>query len=115
MGMVEVLQPRKSAWVCDSFNQSATLKDLHAAGYRLEPSMLVAQPFQPWSREIIERGECTTGAKFNALLLHRYEHGRHSMGFHSDVDEGLGEAAVIGGFSLGARRTFAIKSIKPWF
>eukprot|EP00929_Paragymnodinium_shiwhaense_P119922 TRINITY_DN91830_c0_g1_i1.p1 TRINITY_DN91830_c0_g1~~TRINITY_DN91830_c0_g1_i1.p1 ORF type:complete len:519 (+),score=69.13 TRINITY_DN91830_c0_g1_i1:98-1654(+) len=113
-GVVEATQPRRSAWVCDHFNQPAQIAAAEAAGRSMEPSMLPAQSFEPWSMKVLQDAEAVCASSFNALLLHTYDNGMHSMGFHSDTDEGLGDKAVIASFSLGTTRTFSIRSQAVW-
>jgi len=112
--VVEAQQPRRSAWVCDRFNQPEQLAAATALGRVFEPSVFPAHRFEPWSRDLIARAELNSSSVFNALLLHTYDHGEHSMGFHSDTDFGLGERTVIASFSLGATRTFVIRSQAAW-
>lgn len=112
--IVEAQQPRRSAWVCDLFNQAKDLERSRAAGQVFEPSVLAAHRIEPWSASLIGQVEQVSCATFNAMLLHSYDSGRHSMGFHSDTDHGLGDRAVIASFSLGATRTFSIRSQRQW-
>lgn len=111
---IHVQQPRRSAWVSDCFNSQEHLAALKAAGKQLEDSVLEAHKLESWSHDLFACAEKTASANFNAMLLHSYDHGNHSMGFHSDTDVGLGDRSVIGSFSLGATRTFSVKSQMPW-
>ncbi|CAE7553140.1 ALKBH3 [Symbiodinium sp. CCMP2592] len=111
---VEAQQPRRSAWVSDQFNSREHLALLQAKGHALAEAVLEAHPVEAWSKAVFARAEATSCCRFNALLLHSYDHGGHSMGFHSDSDLGLGDAAAIASFSLGATRTFSLRSQMPW-
>ncbi|CAE7873866.1 ALKBH3, partial [Symbiodinium microadriaticum] len=111
---IEAQQPRRSAWVSDQFNSREHLARLQAEGHALAEAVLEAHPLEAWSKAVFARAEATSSCQFNALLLHSYDHGGHSMGFHSDSDLGLGDAAAIASFSLGATRTFSLRSQVPW-
>lgn len=114
MQTIQARQPRRSAWTSDRFNQPEQLAAAQAAGQTFEESVFPAQRLEPWSHSLVNRAATAASANFNALLLHTYDNGQHSMGYHSDTDLGLGDKAVIASFSLGATRTFSIKSQKPW-
>jgi len=107
---IDAQQPRRSAWVSDRFNHPERLAAALAAGEHLPPTVLPAHSLEPWSSMLISRAEVASSAKFNALLVHSYDHGFHSMGFHTDSDHGLGDEAVIASLSLGVSRTFAVRS-----
>eukprot|EP00930_Biecheleria_cincta_P045971 TRINITY_DN31691_c0_g1_i1.p1 TRINITY_DN31691_c0_g1~~TRINITY_DN31691_c0_g1_i1.p1 ORF type:complete len:479 (-),score=75.85 TRINITY_DN31691_c0_g1_i1:246-1580(-) len=111
---IQARQPRRSAWISDRFNQPQQLAAAQAAGQTFEESVFPAQRLEPWSDSLVNLASKTASAAFNAMLLHTYVNGQHSMGYHSDTDLGLGEKAVIASFSLGATRTFSIKSQNPW-
>ena len=95
----EVMQPRLTAWYGDP---DATYR---YSGLRLEPL-----PWLPALQQLRARLEAATGARFNSVLLNLYRSGQDSMGYHADDEPELGPAPVIASLTLGATRTFRLKS-----
>ncbi len=64
-------------------------------------------PGEGWPRELLELRECVSrqaDSPFNFVLLNRYDHGQHHMGWHRDDER---EAAPrIASLSLGSPRRF---------
>jgi DNA oxidative demethylase len=56
--------------------------------------------------------ELLCGAKFNFVLINRYENGDQYINFHTDDEKELGKTPVIAGVSFGAERDVLFKSIK---
>jgi alkylated DNA repair dioxygenase AlkB len=89
---------RKVAWVGDegcSYTYS---------GVKKEP--------QPWTPELLRiksKVEEISQWKFNSCLLNLYHDGSEGMGWHSDDEPELVQAAPIASLSLGAARKFSFK------
>lgn len=65
---------------------------------------------------LLRVAEALTGCEFQAILIHRYDPVKHSLGFHSDethTETYDGHGQVIVSMSLGARRQFDIKYKHP--
>ncbi len=94
----EIPQPRLTAWYGDPAARYAY------SGLSWEP--------RPWTaalRDLRQRTEAATGARFNSVLLNCYRDGRDSMGWHSDDEPELGPAPAIASLSLGATRRFRLR------
>lgn len=82
------------------------------------PGAVAAEPLKPWSDLLLRRVEDATGTPFNCFVANHYANGRVVINWHSDSgpgdDEGLGPNPHIGSISLGAERTFSMKSKRPW-
>merc|ERR1712176_1373006 len=102
IGVGSAKLPRKTAWICNSFNQSVQ--------NRKDTDVLPAIILEEWSHCLLEHGSKTASNEFNAMLVIHYKDGKNSIGFHHDNDYGLGENPIIGSLSLGSKRTFFIKS-----
>ena len=66
----------------------------------------------PWDgplRELAQRAEHASGARFNSVLLNLYRDERDGVSWHSDDEPELGSEPVIGSLSLGATRTFQLR------
>ena len=66
----------------------------------------------PWTAELLELKtlvEQLSGARFNSCLLNLYHHGGEGMGWHSDDEKELDQAAPIASVSFGGERKFAFK------
>lgn len=78
------------------------------------PGSLGSHPLQPWSEELLHAVEDAGGAALNCFVANHYANGRVVINWHSDSgpgdDEGLGPNPTIGSLSLGAIRTFSLKS-----
>jgi len=94
--------PRNTAWICNDFNQSVQ--------NRADSDVLPAISLEEWSNCLLKHGSKTASNQFNAMLVIHYKTGNNSVGLHADDDYGLGENPIIGSLSLGAKRTFFIKS-----
>ena len=89
--------PRMTAWYgTEAYTYS---------GIRHEATELPAK-LEAMRREL----EGCTGARFNSVLANLYRTGRDSVAWHSDDEPELGVEPVIASVSLGARRTFVIRT-----
>lgn len=78
------------------------------------PGAVASEPIQPWSSDLMRNVEDSAGTAFNCFVANHYANGRVVINWHSDSgpgdDEGLGPNPRIGSVSLGAPRTFCLKS-----
>ena len=92
-------QPRLTAWYGDP---GCTYR---YSGISLEPL--------PWTERLSgmkARVEKLVGTRFNSVLLNHYRDQNDSMGMHSDDERELGPRPTIASISLGAERSFLLKS-----
>ncbi len=92
-------QPRLVAWYGDPG---------HAYSY----SGISLNPL-PWTDRIAgikKRVEKLVSTRFNSVLLNYYRDQNDSMGMHSDDEKELGPRPTIASISLGAERSFLLKS-----
>jgi len=92
-------QPRLVAWYGDPG---------HAYSY----SGISLNPL-PWTdrlSDIKARVELLVPTRFNSVLLNYYRNENDSMGMHSDDETELGPRPTIASISLGAERSFLLKS-----
>lgn len=78
------------------------------------PGAVASEPLQEWSSDLMRSVEDSAGTAFNCFVANHYANGRVVINWHSDSgpgdDEGLGPNPRIGSVSLGATRTFSLKS-----
>jgi hypothetical protein len=78
------------------------------------PGAVASQPLESWSDNLLRRVEDAAGCALNCFVANHYAHGQVVINWHSDSgpgdDEGLGPNPHIGSLSLGAQRTFSLKS-----
>jgi alkylated DNA repair dioxygenase AlkB len=67
-------------------------------------------PWHPLVEGLRDRVSTAYAASFNSVLCNLYRDGVDSMGFHSDDEPELGPEPTIASISLGAPRTFVLKS-----
>lgn len=77
--------------------------------YRYSGLTHPAAPITSAVRQILDRAERLSAARFNGVLLNLYRDGRDSMGWHADDEESLGPEPVIASVSLGAVRRMRFK------
>ena len=63
-------------------------------------------------REMKQKVEAITGAKYNACLLNLYHEGEEGMGWHKDNEAEIVQGSSIASLSFGAARKFAFKHAK---
>lgn len=63
-------------------------------------------------REMKQKVEAITGAKYNACLLNLYHEGEEGMGWHQDNEAEIVHGSSIASLSFGAARKFAFKHAK---
>lgn len=97
----EILQPRLTAWCCDT-----------GEGYGYSGQIT---PATPWPKEFIpirERLKSELGRDFPSVLVNKYRDGQDSVSWHKD-DEGIfGPDLIIATLSLGGTRKFQVKNVK---
>ena len=92
-------QPRLVAWYGDP-------------GHAYRYSGIALDPL-PWTDRIAgikARLEKLVPTKFNSVLLNYYRDHNDSMGMHSDDEKELGPRPTIASISMGAERSFLLKS-----
>ena len=95
----EHLSPRLSAWVGDE----------HAT-YRYSGTLHQPSAWTPSLSELRSRLNDELACTFNSVLINRYRDGNDSMGWHSDDEGELGPEPLIASVSLGATRSFRLRS-----
>ena len=78
-------------------------------GYRYSGQLAASQPMPPNLSELLEIINNMFSAKFNGILVNRYENGEDSIGAHSDDERFLDPAGVVC-VSWGESRTFRIRN-----
>lgn len=100
-GFTKTLIKRGQARICD----------------KVCPGSVGSMPLQPWSEKLLRGVEDAAGVAFNCFVANHYADGQVVINWHSDSgpgdDEGLGPNPQIGSLSLGAVRTFSLKSKRP--
>ena len=94
----ELPAPRLSAWHGEA-----------GCSYRYSGVRHAPLPLGPAMQEIRARVESLCGQRFNCVLLNLYRDGHDSMGWHSDDEKELDQAAPIASVSFGGERKFAFK------
>ena len=89
-----VLEPRLSAWVSDGVSYTYSRTTRHPAQWT------------PMLRDMRDRCEEATTARFNGVLANYYRNGFDHMGWHADDEPANGPAPIIASVSLGATRRF---------
>jgi len=95
----EVETPRLSCWIGDA-----------AAAYAYSGSRFEPAPWTPSLARLRDALSARLGVAFNSVLANLYRDGRDTVGWHSDDEAELGAAPVIASVSLGAARTFVLRS-----
>ena len=94
----KIAQPRLTAW-----------HGVHQAAYSYSGISLIPLPFTSELLSIKQKIESFTGYTFNSVLLNLYRNNQDSMGWHSDDEKELDQAAPIASVSFGGERKFAFK------
>jgi alkylated DNA repair dioxygenase AlkB len=89
---------RKVAWVGDA-----------GCSYTYSGVKKFPQTWTPALLEIKQRIEALAHHEFNSCLLNLYHDGSEGMGWHSDDEKELDQAAPIASVSFGGERKFAFK------
>lgn len=97
-------EKRKSCFFSDLRNPDGTLREYYYSGKANLPG-----EFNDELRTLKESIERVTGAKFNSCLVNLYEHGKHTIGWHSDSEKSLVKNSAIASVSLGAERWFDVR------
>jgi alkylated DNA repair dioxygenase AlkB len=92
-------QPRLVAWYGDPGH-----------GYSYSGISLNPLPWTDRLSDIKARVEQLVPTRFNSVLLNYYRDQNDSMGMHSDDEKELGPRPTIASISLGAERSFLLKS-----
>ncbi len=79
-------------------------------GYSFSGQIAEANPLSPSLKALLDFVNDVFSASFNGILINRYEGGETSIGRHSDDESGLSRHAGVVAISVGATRTFRVKS-----
>lgn len=79
-------------------------------GYKYSGQILQSQPLPDFLREILTDVNKSLETDFNGILVNLYKDGQDSIGFHSDSEQDLAKGGTVASISLGASRTFRIRS-----
>lgn len=96
-----MIQPRLIAWYGDE-----------GISYTYSGNTFEATEWSKGISELKDKVEDYTDCQFNSALVNLYEHGQHSMSWHSDNEKELGRNPIIASVSLGANRKFQFKHIE---
>lgn len=88
---------------CSEVTENGKLKEYYYSGKINKPL-----EFSDELRELKNSIEMSTGYKFNCCLVNLYQHGKHTIGMHSDSMSSLVPNSAIASVSLGTTRTFDI-------
>ncbi|WLD59043.1 alpha-ketoglutarate-dependent dioxygenase AlkB [Salinispirillum sp. LH 10-3-1] len=91
-----LLQPRLLVWMGDR-------------PYRYSGQTYQPVPWDARLKTLAERLAQSADAGLNSVLCNWYQHGQHSMGWHSDNEPELGAEPVIVSVSLGEARRFLLR------
>lgn len=97
----EIMQPRLTAWYGD------VSKPYSYSGITMHPNH--------WIHPLLDLksiAEEYAGAECTSALMNLYRDGNDGMGWHRDNEKVLGKEPVIASISLGAVRTFQVRSYK---
>jgi alkylated DNA repair dioxygenase AlkB len=83
---------------------------IDSSTYTYSGKKLVTEPFNPLLLEIKNKIESYSQHSFNSVLLNLYRDGQDSNGWHADNETELGKDPFIASLSLGAERSFKLKS-----
>jgi alkylated DNA repair dioxygenase AlkB len=90
--------PRRLAWFGDP-----------GVSYRYTATEHIADGWPQRLLQVKRRIEQYTTEQFNFLLLNRYDHGQHHMGWHRDDEAGC--SPLIASLNVGATRRFRLSSL----
>ena len=96
-----VRSPRQVAW----YGEPGT-------GYDYSGQHHEAAGWLPLLEALKEKLVKELGAPFNFVLANLYKDHKDSMGWHSDNEPELGSQPVIASVSLGAERTFRVRTVR---
>ena len=94
-----VTAPRLTAWYGDS-----------GTAYRYSGTTRLAEPWTTAIGGLATKVVAALDRPFNYVLVNRYRDGNDMLGWHADDERDLGHSPVIAAVSLGAERTFRIRS-----
>ena len=79
-------------------------------GYAYAGRVMRSQPLGERMRQLLQVVNETFASQFNGVLANRYRSGKDTVGSHSDSEIGLDPRAGVVALSLGATRTFRVRS-----
>lgn len=81
-----------------------------SSGFKYSGQLLQSQPLPDFLRIILEDVNKSLETDFNGILVNLYKDGQDSIGFHSDSEQDLAKGGTVASISIGASRTFRIRS-----
>lgn len=79
------------------------------ARYRYSGTDFIPSPWDPRLSALAKQLSDDFGVPFNSVLCNWYQHGQHSMGWHSDDEPELGKQPVVASVTLGDQRRFILR------
>lgn len=79
-------------------------------GYNYSRQIASAKPMTDVLRKLLAAVNTSLSTDFNGILINKYNNGSEYLGAHSDDERGLAKGSIVAGISLGAPRTFRIRS-----
>lgn len=79
-------------------------------GYRFSGQLAASQPLFPELKELLQYVNERFDARFNGILVNKYESGEEYISKHSDDESALDPTAGVLVISVGAVRTFRIRN-----
>lgn len=79
------------------------------ARYRYSNTDFVPTPWDEHLLALANQLSDELDVSFNSVLCNWYQHGQHSMGWHSDNESELGKRPVVASITLGAERRFILR------
>jgi alkylated DNA repair dioxygenase AlkB len=81
-------------------------------GYKYSGQMAKSKPLTASLKTLLVYINLFFGAKFNGILINKYENGEETIGKHSDDESSLDRTAGVVSISVGAVRKFRIRNKK---
>jgi alkylated DNA repair dioxygenase AlkB len=92
-------------------NRSVGFFSNESVGYKYSNQIAKSIPLTPGLVKLLDEMNKKYGAKFNGILVNKYDGGSDYIGAHSDDESGLDQVGVIA-ISYGAVRKFRIRNKK---
>jgi len=92
-------------------NRSIGFFSNESIGYRYSGQLAASIPLTPGLNKLLDEINTKYGAKFNGILVNKYNGGTDYIGAHSDDESGLDQVGVVA-ISYGAVRKFRIRDKK---
>lgn len=90
-------------------NRSVSFFSDESIGYRYSGQLAASKPLTPSLKSLLNAINTYFNARFNGILINKYENGEESIGKHSDDEKALDPNAGVISISVGAVRKFRIR------